>query len=206
MAREPARRSAALLGLALDGGPPRGGEHGRQRKHGEQRESRVDRDEQGDRHGEPQDPPGGGKHRHIHVIEHEHLIAQHREPVEKFGPLLVGDGGHRRLQPGHMGFERDRDLVAEAALHAGADRAQQPRGRGGDAERDRGDAHDPRVPPEHAFAEQLEPPGQQGVRQGREPRQHECREHEPGLMAVAELAQPPHRRQRGRQVRRGRHR
>ena len=128
---------AALLGDALDRGPPRRREHGRQREHGEQHERRMDRHEQRDRHAEPQDPPAGGEHRHVHVVEHEHLVAQHREPIEVVGALLVRDGRDRRLQPGDVRFERDRDLVAEAALHARADRAQEPGRRGRDAEADR---------------------------------------------------------------------
>ncbi len=168
MSREPACLGPALVGDALDRGPPCGGEDGGQREDGEQHERRVDRDEQGDCHAEPQQPSAGGKNRHIHVIEHKHLIAQHGEPVENVGALVVGDGGHRRLQPGHMGFERDRDLVAEAALHAGTDRAQQPGGRGGDAERNRGDADDPSIVTEQTLAEQREPPGDQRVRQCRQ--------------------------------------
>jgi len=71
------------------------------------------------------------------VIEHEHLVAQHREAVEVVRPLVVRDRGDRRLQPGDVRLERDRHAVAEAALHAGAHGTQEPRrgGGGGEAER-----------------------------------------------------------------------
>ena len=45
-----------------------------------------------DRDAEAQDPAAGGEERHVHVVEHEDLVAQHGEPVEVLGPLLVGDG------------------------------------------------------------------------------------------------------------------
>ena len=108
----------------------------------EQHERRMDRREQRDRHAEPQDPPARREQRHVHVIEHEHLIAQHREPIEVLGPLVVRDGRDRRLQPRDVRFERDRDLVAEAPLHARADRAEEPRRRGRHAEADRRRAHE----------------------------------------------------------------
>ena len=50
----------------------------------------------GDR--QPQDPAAGGEDRHVHVVEHEDLVAQHGEPVEVVGPLLVRDGGDGGLQ------------------------------------------------------------------------------------------------------------
>ena len=133
------------------------------------------------------------------MIEHEHLIAQHRQPVEVLRALVVRDGRDRRLEPGDVRFERDRDLVAEAPLHARADRAQEPRRRGRHAEADGRRAHEAGPVLEHALAEQHEPEREQRVGQRREQRQHERGEHQPRLVAVAELAQPPHRRQRGRQ-------
>ena len=62
--------------------------------------------------------PTRREQRHEQVVEREHLVAQHREPVEVLGPLVVLDRRDRRLQRGDVRFERDRDLVAEAALHA----------------------------------------------------------------------------------------
>ena len=81
-------------------------------------------------HAQPQDPAQGGKQRHVHVVEHEDLVAQHGQAVEVFRPLLVGDRRHRGLEARHVGLEGDRDLVAKAALHPGADGAHKP-GRGG---------------------------------------------------------------------------
>ena len=70
---------------------------------------------------------------------------------------------------------------------------------------------------EHALAEQHQPQREQRIGQRRHQRQHERHEHQPRLVTIAELAQPPHRRQRRRQrldgatptadrLRRGRHR
>ena len=46
----------------------------------------------------------------------------------------------RRLQPGDMRLERDRDLVAEASLKPGGHRAQEP---GGDRRYSKPDRRDP---------------------------------------------------------------
>ena len=159
----------------------------------------MDRHQQRDRHAQAQDPAARGEQRHVHVVEHEHLIAQHRQAIEIVGPLLMRDGRDRRLQPGDVRFERDRHLVAEAALHARADGAQKPRRGGRHAEADRRAAHQCRPVLEHALAEQHEPQREQRVGQRGELRQHERREHQARLVPVAELAQPPHRRQRRRQ-------
>src|SRR2546427_6701577 len=43
---------------------------------------RSDRHQQRDRHAEAEDPPAGGEQRHVHVVEHEDLVAQHREAIE----------------------------------------------------------------------------------------------------------------------------
>ncbi len=50
-------------------------------------------------------------------------------------PFLMRDRRDRRQQRRHVRLERDRHLVAEAALHAGADGLQEPRRGGRDAER-----------------------------------------------------------------------
>ena len=102
------------------------------------------------------------------MIEHEHLIAQHGEPVEVIGTLVMGDGHQRCLQTGDVRFERDGDLVAEAPLHPGADRAEEPRCRGRNAETDCRLAHQTRSVREQALTQQLEPKGQQRVGQHRE--------------------------------------
>ena len=177
----------------------------------------MDRGEQCHCHAEAEDPPARGEQRHIHVIEHEHLIAQHRQAVEVLGTLVMGDAGDRRLQARDVRFERDRDPVAEAPLHSGAHRAEEPRRRGRCAEPDGRGANEARPVLEHALAEQHEPPREQRIGQRRQLRQHECREHQPWLVPVAEPAQPPHRGERRRQIadavrrpggslRRGRHR
>ena len=179
-------------------GPPRGREHGRQREDGQQHQRGMDRGQQRDGDAEPQDPAAGGKQRHVHVVQHEDLVAQDGEPIEVVGAFLVGDGRHRRLQARDVGLEGNGHPVAEAALHAGADGAQEPRRGRGHAEGDRRHAQQQDVVLEDAVAEELEPQGQQRVGQRRQHRQPERPEHEARLMAKPELAQPPHRRQRRR--------
>ena len=76
--------------------------------------------QQRDGHAEPQDPAAGREQRHVHVVEHEHLVAQHGEPVEILGPLLVRDG---------------RDPTPAAPRRA--TRARSSRGRGSGAARAR---------------------------------------------------------------------
>ncbi len=191
---------APLLGAALDRGPPGRGQDRRQGEHRQHGERRVDRHQQPDRHGQPQDPPRGGEERHVHVVEHEHLVAEHGQTVEVVGPLLVGDGRHRRLQAGDVGLEGDRHPVAEAALDPGADRAQDPGGGRRHTEADRGDDEQAPVAVEHPVAEELEPQRQERVRERGGQGQHEGGDEQPRLVAVAELAQPPHRRQRRGQV------
>ena len=80
--------------------------------------------------------PSGGEQRHVHVVEHEDLIAQHRQAVEILRAFLMSDGGDGCLQSGDVRLERDGDLVAEAPLHARADGAEKPGGGCGHAEAD----------------------------------------------------------------------
>ena len=87
----------------------------------------MNRHQQRQRHAEPQDPSAGREQRHVHVIEHEHLIAQHGEPVQIFRTLVMSDGGDRSLQPGHVRFQRHGHAVAKAALRAVADDAAETR-------------------------------------------------------------------------------
>ena len=89
----------------------------------------MDRGQQYDRDTQPENPSARGKHRHVHMVEHEHLISQHGEPIEIIGPFVMGNGRDRRLQSGDVRFECYRHLVAKAPLHPGADRSQDPRGR-----------------------------------------------------------------------------
>ena len=51
----------------------------------------MDRDEQRERHTQSQHPAAGREERGVHVIEHEDLVAQHGEPIEVFGSLVVRD-------------------------------------------------------------------------------------------------------------------
>jgi hypothetical protein len=77
---------------ALHAGPPGRGEHRGQREQASSSTSAgCTRHQQREVTAEPQDPAGGGEQRHVHVVEHEHLVAQHREPVEVLGPLVVLD-------------------------------------------------------------------------------------------------------------------
>ena len=78
--------------------------------------------------------PHVAEERHVHVVEHEHLVAQHREPVQVLAPFLVRDRRDRGQQRRHVRLERNRHLVAEAPLHADADGLQKPRRGGRDAE------------------------------------------------------------------------
>ena len=173
----------------------------------------MNRRQQRHRHAQPQDPPERGKHRHVHVVEHEDLIAEHGQPIEILRAFLMRDGRDRCLQLRDVRLERDGHLVAEAALHARADGAEKPRRGGRHAEPNRRALHQAGSVLEDAFAEQHQPQREQRIGQRGELRQHERRDHQARLVAIPELAQAPHRRQRGRQrldraisIRRGRHR
>jgi hypothetical protein len=135
--RQPIGLCPTLLRGSLNLGPPRRRQHRRDREHHEQHERRVNRRQQRHRHAQPQDPPERGKQRHVHVVEHEHLIAQHGQPIEILRTLLMRDRRDRSLQLRDVRFERDGHLIAEAALHARADRAQKPRPGGRHAETNR---------------------------------------------------------------------
>jgi hypothetical protein len=198
--RQPVRLRAAFECLALDGGTPRRGEHRRNREDREEDERDVNRREERDRHGQAQNPPARGEDRHVHVVQHKDLIAQHRQPIQVVGTLLMGDGGHRCLKPGDVRLERNRDLVAEPTLDARAHGPQKPRGRPRHAEADGRDDEQRRAMVDDAFAKQHEPQRDEGVGQRGQLREHECGEHHARLVSVAELAQPPHRRHRRRQL------
>ncbi len=135
------------------------------------------------------------------MIEHEHLVAQHREAIEIVGALLVRDRHERRLQACDVRLEHDRDPVAEPPLHARADDAQEPGGGSRRAESDRRPEHEILPVVDDAVAEQQQPERDQRIGQRRELRQNERPRHQPRLVAVAQLAQPPHRRQRRRKRR-----
>ena len=67
---------------------------------------------------EAEEPADRPEQRQEHVVEREHLVAEHAQPVEVLGPLVVLDRPHRGLEAGDVRFEGHADLVAEAALHA----------------------------------------------------------------------------------------
>ena len=195
VAGQTADRRAALLRRSLDRRPPRRRQHRRQREDGEQHERRVNRRQQRHRHAEPQDPSAGGEQRHVHVIEHEHLIAQHRQPVEVIRPLLVRDRRSRRLQSCDVRFERDRHLVAEPPLHARADRAEEPRGGCRHAEADRRDPHQRRASPASTPSpSSLSHSASSASGSAASSDSTNAADHQPRLVLIAELAQPPHRR------------
>ena len=119
-------RRAAFFRGTFDAGTPSRCEHRRQRKDDQQRQRRMNRIKQHHGHAEAQDPAAGGKQRHVHVVEHEDLVAQHRQPIEVFGPLVVLNGGDRGLQPRDVRFQRNRHPVTKTPLRTVADHAQKP--------------------------------------------------------------------------------
>ena len=90
---------------------------------------------------EAEDPSTRGEQRHVHVVQHEHLMAQHRQAIEVVGTLLMRDGRDRCQQRRDMGLERDRDLVAEPALNARAHGDEEPCCGGGQPKRHDRDSH-----------------------------------------------------------------
>jgi hypothetical protein len=188
VSRQPVTLRSFLLGGALDRWPPARRQHCGNGEHGQKQERGMNRRQQRHGYAQAQDPPQGGKQRHVHVVQDEYLVAQHRQAVEIFRTLVVRDRFHRCLQPGHMGFKRDGHLVAEAALHPGAEGAQKPGCRGGDTEADGRDLDPGDAVLEHAFTQQPQPQGEQGIGQRGQLRQDEGRDHQAGLMAIAQLA------------------
>jgi hypothetical protein len=199
VARQAVGLSALLLRRALDGRPPRGRQHGRQCENGKQDQRGMDGREQGHGHSETNDPAARREERHVHVIEHEHLVAQHGEAIEKLRALLVGDRGDRCLEAGDMRLERDGDPVAEAPLHACAQGHQEPRCRRRRGQANRRRAQHAGLVFEQPFPKEHEPQRKQRIGQRGQLREHERRQHQPWLVAEAEPAEPPHRRQGGRQ-------
>ena len=138
---------------------------------------------------EPQHEPGGGEHRQVHVVEHEDLVAEHRQPVEQLRSLLVGDGRDGGLQVGDVRLEGDGDLVAEATLQ----RASTPCAGTTSRPPRRPDPraampHALGIALDHTVAEEGEPEREERVGQGGEQRRDEREGHERGLVPVAELA------------------
>ena len=133
----------------------------------------MDRHEQCDRDAEPQDPTARREQRHVHVVEHEDLVAQYRKPIEVLGPLVMLDGCDGGLEPGYMGLEGDGHPLAEAALRAVADDVQEPARRSRSTQPDGRHHDESSVCLEHAVCKELEPQRQQRVRQCGEERQAE---------------------------------
>ena len=90
----------------------------------------MDRHQQRHGHRQPQNPAKRGEQRHVHVVKHEHLIAENRQPIKILRALLMRDRRDRCLQSRNVRLERNRNSVTETALYARADRAEKP-GRGG---------------------------------------------------------------------------
>jgi hypothetical protein len=133
------------------------------------------------------------------VVEHEHLVAEHGQPIEILRAFLMRDRSDRCLQLRDVRLERNRHLVAEAALHPRADRAEKPSRGGRHGEANRRASHHDRSVLEDAFAKQHQPQREERIGQRGELRQPERRDHQARLVAIPEFAQPPHRRQRRRQ-------
>ena len=171
--RQPVALCPTLLRGSLDLGAPGRRQHGRDREHHEQGERRMNRSQQRHRHAQPQDPPKRGKKRHVHMVEYEHLIAEHGQPIEILRAFLMRDRSDRGLQSRHVRFERDRHLVAEATLHACADRAEKPRRGSRHAEANRRALHHTGSVIEDTFAEQHQPQREERIGQRGELRHHE---------------------------------
>ena len=110
-------------------------------KSGEQRERRMDRHQQRERRRRAAAiQPHGREQRHVHVVEHEHLVraaprAGRGTPGRSWCSIVATDACSSR----DVRLERDRQPVAEAALRAVADRGagtrSPPRSRRGRAPR-----------------------------------------------------------------------
>ena len=164
-------RRAAFVSSPFDRRAPRRHRPGWQREQRQQPQRGMNRHQKCDRHAKPQDPPTRREQRHVHVVEHEDLIAEDREAIEIIGSLLVRNRRNRREQRCHVRLERDRHLVAEAAGHARADGLKKPRRGRGHPERQRGDAHVAPVALQHALTKHLEPQREQRIRKRRQQRQ-----------------------------------
>ena len=195
-----ARRGAALFGGALNRRPPGRHQNGRKREYRQPDQRRMDRCQDADGHREAQHPAAGREQRPIHVVEHEHLVAQHAQAIEVVGAFLVLECGGRCLKVRDVRLEGDGDAVAEAALRAIADHTEKPRRGGRDAEPERRRQHQPAPAAVHAVGEQLQPDRQQRVGERGEQRQPERNAHQPWLGVVSALDSPPHRGQRRRQT------
>ena len=149
-----------------------------------------------DRHAEPQDPARGREHRHVHVVEREHLIAQHAATGR--GTRAVR--GARSSPPTPAAARRA--LRGRSSTRSRKRRCvRSPTTRrnhvavGRDAEPGRGDReHRPVAVLDTPCASSFEPECQQRVRATpRTATIANANTSSRGLGAVAELHQPPHR-------------
>ena len=200
VARQPDVRHGGFLDPALDCGPPRGRHEGGERERQQQQQGRVDRRQQDGGDGQAEHPAQRGEQRHEHVVQREDLLAQHRQPVEELGPLVVLDSGHRGLQARHMGLERDRDAVTEPALHSLRQHREVPDEGGRDGETDGGGDDRRPVVLVDTIDDQRQPEREQRIGQHHQQAETERQREQPGFGAVAETECAPQRLEGRRQV------
>jgi len=200
MASEASVGDHRFLDSALYRRPPGGDEERRQRERQQQQQRRMDGGEQERRDHQPEQPTERGEQRHEHVVEREDLLAQHRQPIEVLGPLVVLDGGHRRLQAGDVRLERDGHAIPEAALHALGEHRQVPDERRRHCEPD--DGSDDRRPALliDAIDDESEPQCQQRIGQHHQQPQAQRQHQQLRLRAIAQAERAPQRLKRRRQV------
>ena len=142
---------------------------------------------------EPEDPAHGREERQEEMVEREHLVAQHGQPVEELGSLVVLDRRHRRLQLGDVGLECDADPVAEAALKAVEQHAQVPGAGRGDGQAGGGDEDAGPIAVGDAVGQHPQPERQEHVRQRGDHGHREGGHEELRLGPVAQLHRAPQR-------------
>ncbi len=113
---------------------------------------------------------------------------------------MMGNCRNRSLQARHVRFECDLDHVAEATQHACTDGTKKPGCGCGNAQTHGSSDDHAAVPVENTLAQQHEPQCHQRIRQSRKLGDEKRGEHQPRFMTEAELAQPPHGRERRRKV------
>ncbi len=197
----PAIRPACFLHATLGAGSARRDDHARHGEHDQAREGRVDGHEQPDGDHEAGDRSDLTHERAVEVVQQEDLIAQELEAIQVRGTLVVLDARGRRLQPRHVCFELDRGPVAEARLHARAERAHEPaanrRGReAGTRPRD-----ERRLPRDDAVGEVFEPERAERVGQCGARDQHEGQDQQSRLGTIGEPERAHQRAPCGREVR-----
>ena len=169
-------KTTSRISAGLDGGQQRHGQH------------------------DPDDPADGAEQRHVHVVQHEHLVAQHGETVEVVASLLQLEPGDRGLQGGDVRLQGDGHPVAEAPGQSVVDHPEQPAERRRRGHRpEHGEDHRP-VAVGEPVGQQREPEREQRIRHRRKQGDGDHHDDQSRLVGVADLAQPPHGREGGRQV------